>query len=194
MLRYTVVDDLGRIINPLLAAGQVHGGVAQGLGQALMENCVYDADSGQLMTASFQDYAMPRADDMPPLSVAFNEHAPCTTNAMGSKGAGEAGTIGALPVLISAISDALGIDHIDMPTTSEKVWRAAQAARSTERYCGGGLCSPTIFLTVDVIGLAGAEARDFDAPARICAVRRVRARRGSASRPTDRRGSRRGWW
>jgi carbon-monoxide dehydrogenase large subunit len=129
VLKYTVVDDLGRIINPLLAAGQVHGGIAQGLGQALMENCVYDPDSGQLMTASFQDYAMPRADDMPPgLSVKFNEDAPCTTNSMGSKGAGEAGTIGALPVLVSAVSDALGIDHIDMPMTSESVWRAAQAA------------------------------------------------------------------
>jgi carbon-monoxide dehydrogenase large subunit len=126
VLNYTVVDDLGRIINPLLAAGQVHGGVAQGLGQALMENCVYDPDSGQLLTASFQDYAMPRADDMPPLSVKFNENAPCKTNPMGSKGAGEAGTIGALPVLVSAVSDALGIDHIDMPMTSERVWRAAQ--------------------------------------------------------------------
>lgn len=127
VLKYTVVDDLGRIINPLLAAGQVHGGIAQGLGQALMENCLYDPDSGQLMTATFQDYAMPRADDMPPeLSVTFNENAPCTTNMMGSKGAGEAGTIGALPALVSAVSDALGIDHIDMPMTSERVWRAAQ--------------------------------------------------------------------
>jgi aerobic carbon-monoxide dehydrogenase large subunit len=129
VLNYTVVDDLGRIVNPLLAAGQVHGGVAQGLGQALMENCVYDADSGQLMTASFQDYALPRADDMPPLTVAFNE-IPCTTNPMGSKGAGEAGTIGALAALVGAVSDALGIEHIDMPTTAEKVWRAAQAARA----------------------------------------------------------------
>ncbi len=129
VVKYTVVDDLGRIINPLLAQGQVHGGIAQGLGQVLMENCVYDPDSGQIMTASFQDYAMPRADDMPPaLSIAFNEDAPCTTNPMGSKGAGEAGTIGAMPVIISAISDALGIDHIDMPATSERVWRAAQAA------------------------------------------------------------------
>ena len=127
VLNYTVVDDLGRIINPLLAAGQVHGGVAQGLGQALMENCVYDPESGQLMTATFVDYAMPRADDMPPLSVTFNE-IPCTTNPMGSKGAGEAGTIGALPAIIGAVSDALGIDHIDMPTTAEKVWRAARAA------------------------------------------------------------------
>jgi carbon-monoxide dehydrogenase large subunit len=124
VVKYTVVDDLGRIINPLLAEGQVHGGIAQGLGQVLMEDCVYDPDSGQLMTASFQDYAMPRADDMPPVSVTFNENAPCTTNAMGSKGAGEAGTIGALPALISAISDAIGVDHIDMPATSERVWRA----------------------------------------------------------------------
>jgi carbon-monoxide dehydrogenase large subunit len=109
-----------------LAAGQIHGGVAQGLGQALMENCVYDPDSGQLMTASFQDYAMPRADDMPPMHVQFNENAPCTTNMVGSKGAGEAGTIGALPALVSAVCDALGIAHIDMPMTSESVWRAAQ--------------------------------------------------------------------
>ncbi len=127
VVRYTVVDDFGKVVNPLLVAGQVHGGVAQGLGQALMENCVYDAASGQLVTGSFMDYAMPRADDMPPIDFSFTEAHPCTTNPLGVKGCGEAGTVGAMPALISAIADALkdhGVTHIDMPATPEKVWRA----------------------------------------------------------------------
>ena len=124
---YSVLDDFGRVINPMLVAGQVHGGVVQGLGQALLENCVYDAETAQLMTASFTDYAMPRADDMPEIQFAYEEHL-CKTNPMGAKGCGEAGTVGAMPALISAISDAIGVDHIDMPATPEKVWRALQAA------------------------------------------------------------------
>jgi carbon-monoxide dehydrogenase large subunit len=124
------VDDVGRVINPMILDGQIHGGVAQGLGQALMENCVYDEDSGQLMTATFVDYAMPRADDMPALDIAYNE-IPCTTNPLGVKGAGEAGTIGALPAIIGAISDALGMLHIDMPATPEKIWRAARGRAQT---------------------------------------------------------------
>jgi carbon-monoxide dehydrogenase large subunit len=125
--RYVIVDDVGRVINPLIVDGQIHGGVAQGIGQALLENCVYDPDSGQLMTATFVDYVMPRADNMPDLDISYNE-VPCLTNPLGAKGAGEAGTIGALPAVIGAISDALGIAHIDMPATPEKVWRAANAA------------------------------------------------------------------
>jgi carbon-monoxide dehydrogenase large subunit len=124
-VRYTVVDDVGRVINPLIVDGQIHGGVAQGIGQALMEQCVYDPESGQLTTASFVDYAMPRAFDIPALDISYNE-VPCRTNPLGSKGAGEAGTIGALPAIVGAISDALGVPHIDMPATPEKIWRALQ--------------------------------------------------------------------
>jgi len=125
IVAYHIVDDVGRVINPMILDGQIHGGVAQGLGQALMENCVYDEESGQLVTATFVDYAMPLADDMPALDIVYNE-IPCTTNPLGVKGAGEAGTIGALPAIIGAISDALGVLHIDMPATPEKIWRAAR--------------------------------------------------------------------
>lgn len=125
--RYVIVDDVGVVINPLIVDGQIHGGVAQGLGQALFEDCVYDPNSGQLMTATFADYVMPRADNMPDLDISYNE-VPCLTNPLGAKGAGEAGTIGALPAIIGAISDALGVAHIDMPATPEKVWRAANVA------------------------------------------------------------------
>ncbi len=123
VMSYRVLDDFGRVINPMLVAGQVHGGVAQGLGQALLENCVYDAETGQILTASFTDYAMPRADDLPDIQFAYEE-IPCKTNAMGAKGCGEAGTVGAMPAVMSAIADALGIVHIDMPATPERVWRA----------------------------------------------------------------------
>jgi carbon-monoxide dehydrogenase large subunit len=121
--RYVIVDDVGRVVNPMIVDGQVHGGVAQGLGQALMENIVYDKDSGQLLTATFVDYTMPRAEDMPALDLTYNEVL-CRTNPLGTKGAGEAGTIGALPALVGAIADALGVVHIDMPVTPEKIWRA----------------------------------------------------------------------
>ena len=120
---YVVVDDVGRVINPLIVDGQIHGGIAQGLGQALIENCIYDPDSGQLSTATFQDYAMPRADQIPALDIRYNE-VPCLTNPLGVKGAGEAGTIGCLPALVGAVCDAAGVAHIDMPLTPEKVWRA----------------------------------------------------------------------
>jgi|FEC22Drversion2_1045045.scaffolds.fasta_scaffold00566_14 carbon-monoxide dehydrogenase large subunit len=123
--RYTVVDDFGAVVNPLLLAGQVHGGIAQGLGQAVLERTVYDA-SGQLLTASLQDYALPRADDLP--EFAFEtRNVPCATNILGLKGAGEAGAIGATPAVVNAIVDALhravGITHVDMPITPEKLWR-----------------------------------------------------------------------
>jgi carbon-monoxide dehydrogenase large subunit len=126
---YCVLDDFGRVINPMLVAGQVHGGVVQGLGQALCEHMIYDRDSGQAISASFTDYAMPRAEDMPDIAFAYEE-IPCRTHALGAKGCGEAGTVGALPVAISAICDALDIDHLDMPATSEKVWRAIRDRRA----------------------------------------------------------------
>ncbi|MEZ5842587.1 MAG: xanthine dehydrogenase family protein molybdopterin-binding subunit [Hyphomicrobiaceae bacterium] len=124
---FWAVDDFGRIVNPMLADGQVMGGIAQGLGQALFEQVVYEPGSGQLLTASFMDYTMPRADDMPPLDIAYFEDAPTTHNPIGSKGAGEAGCCGAPPAIVNAVIDALaewGVTHIDMPVTPEKVWRA----------------------------------------------------------------------
>jgi carbon-monoxide dehydrogenase large subunit len=130
--RYTVVDDFGAVINPLLLEGQVHGGVVQGIGQALHEHTVYD-ESGQLLSGSFLDYTMPRADNLPFFS--FSTHnVPCTANPLGIKGAGEAGAVGAPPAVINAIVDALnrkaGIRHIDMPATPRRVWEAlhSQAA------------------------------------------------------------------
>jgi len=129
IVSYSVLDDFGRVINPMLVAGQVHGGVVQGLGQALCENMVYDRESGQAMSASFMDYAMPRAEDMPDINFAYEE-IPCKTHEMGAKGCGEAGTVGALPALISAVADALDVDHIDMPATPERVWRAIREKRA----------------------------------------------------------------
>ena len=132
VLRYSVVDDFGTVINPMLVIGQIHGGVAQGLGQALQERVVFDPDSGQLLTASFMDYQMPRAVDMPPIEVKLNS-VPSTTNMLGMKGAGEAGAIGAPPAIINAVVDALselGITHIDMPATPEAVWTAIRDAES----------------------------------------------------------------
>ncbi len=131
LLRYVIVDDFGTLVNPLLAAGQVIGGTVQGIGQALLENTVYDPHSGQLLTGSFMDYAMPRADDFPEIELTMIEDFPCKTNDMGVKGAGEAGSIGASPAVVNAVLDALkplGLRHIDMPVTSETVWRAIRAA------------------------------------------------------------------
>ncbi len=131
IVNYVIVDDFGATVNPMLLAGQVHGGVVQGIGQALMENTVYD-ESGQLLTATFMDYAMPRASDMP--SIGFEtRNVPSTTNAMGMKGAGEAGTIGATPAVMNALTDALwrgaGISHIEMPATPMRIWQAVSDAR-----------------------------------------------------------------
>jgi carbon-monoxide dehydrogenase large subunit len=131
--RYALVDDVGTVINPLTLKGQIHGGVAQGVGQALMEQIVYDPESGQLLTATFMDYAMPRADTLPDLVIASNP-VPTSLNPMGAKGAGEAGTVGALPVVMNAVLDALaplGVRALDMPATSARVWAAIQAARAT---------------------------------------------------------------
>jgi aerobic carbon-monoxide dehydrogenase large subunit len=122
--RYTIVDDFGKIVNPLLVAGQVHGGVVQGLGQAMGEVAVYDNDSGQLVTGSFMDYWMPRADNFPMMAFKTNE-IPCKTNPLGVKGCGEAGTVGAAPAYVNAVVNALkpyGVTHVDMPLTPLKVW------------------------------------------------------------------------
>ena len=125
--RYSVVDDVGTVLNPMLLHGQIHGGIAQGAGQALMEDIHFDA-SGQLVTASFQDYAMPRAHDFAPMKVDSNP-VPTKTNPLGVKGAGEAGCVGALPAVVNAVVDALaefGVTHIEMPATPERIWRAMQ--------------------------------------------------------------------
>ena len=125
---FNAVDDFGKIINPMIVEGQVHGGLVQGIGQALMENCVYD-DQGQLVTGSFNDYCLPRADDVPSFTVGTNEGAPCTHNPLGVKGCGEAGTIGAGAAVTNAVLDALGtqgIHDIDMPATPHRVWQALQ--------------------------------------------------------------------
>lgn len=132
IVRYTVADDFGTIVNPLLLAGQIHGGVGQGIGQALLEHCVYDEQSGQLLTGSFMDYGLPRADDMPFIDLILNEAEPCKTNPLGIKGAGEAGAVGAPPAVVNAIVDALsdyGITHLDMPITPERIWRALRDRR-----------------------------------------------------------------
>ena len=130
VLRYGVVDDVGTVINPLTLAGQMHGGIAQGVGQAFTEHMVFDPESGQLVTGTFLDYGMPRADDMCSFDVEENP-VPTATNPLGVKGAGEAGNVGALAAIMNAVVDALsplGITHIDMPATPEKVWRAIQDA------------------------------------------------------------------
>lgn len=131
MVAYHVVDDVGREINPLLLKGQIHGGIAQGAGQALLEQFVYDAESGQIQSGSFMDYGMPRADDFCSFDVG-GHNVPTATNPLGVKGAGEAGTVGALPAVVSAVCDALrplGVVHVDMPATPEKVWRAIKGAQ-----------------------------------------------------------------
>ena len=128
--RYSVVDDVGRIVNPMLVKGQIHGGIAQGVGQALFEALTYDR-AGQLLTGSFMDYAMPRADDLPSFDVDSFE-VPTQVNPLGAKGVGEAGTVGALAALLNAVNDALaplGVRHLDMPVTPERVWRAMSEAR-----------------------------------------------------------------
>lgn len=124
--RYAAVDDVGNVINPLLVHGQSHGGIMSGIGQALLEHAVWDRESGQFLTATFQDYAMPRAADAPHFDLGFNV-VPCPNNDLGVKGAGEGGACGAPPAIVSAVCDALGIAHIDMPVTAEKVWRVLAA-------------------------------------------------------------------
>jgi carbon-monoxide dehydrogenase large subunit len=132
VVRYIVMDDVGRAVNPMIVRGQVHGGVAQGLGQAVFENTAYDPESGQLLAGSFMDYALPRAGDLPDIEVDFVE-VPCLSNPLGVKGAGEAGAVGSPPAVINAIVDALtpvGVTHVDMPATPEKLWAAIEHAKA----------------------------------------------------------------
>jgi aerobic carbon-monoxide dehydrogenase large subunit len=132
IVRYVVIDDVGTVVNPIGLKGQIHGGVAQGLGQALMEQVVYDRASGQNLTGSFMDYSMPRADTMPYIEITSNP-VPTKRNPLGAKGAGEAGTVGALPAIVNAVVDALsplGVKSLDMPATSARIWQAIRDARA----------------------------------------------------------------
>ena len=126
IVQYVAVDDVGNVVNALTLAGQIHGGIVQGAGQALMENIVYAPENGQILSGSFMDYCMPRADDFCSFALA-NNPVPAKTNILGIKGAGEAGTTGALPAVMNAVNHALAdqnIRHLEMPLTSEKVWKA----------------------------------------------------------------------
>ena len=130
---YWVVDDVGTVINPVIVEGQVHGGLAQGIGQALLEASVYEPETGQLLSASFQDYALPRADMLPMFVSETDESQPCTHNPLGAKGAGESGTIGAPAAVTGAVLDALaplGVKDIAMPLTPQTVWRAMRSAKT----------------------------------------------------------------
>ena len=130
---YSGVNDFGTVVNPMIVAGQIHGGVAQGIGQALMECVTYD-DNGQPVTGSFMDYALPRAGDVPSMTLG-NHPSPATSNPLGTKGCGEAGCAGSLASIVNAVLNALadeGVTRIDMPLTSEKVWRAIQDARKAK--------------------------------------------------------------
>jgi len=127
IVQFVAADDFGRVINPMIVEGQVHGGIAQGVGQALLEACHYDTQTGQLITATYNDYAMPRAHDLPSFQVSTTETL-TPGNPLGIKGCGEAGAIGSPPAVINAITDALGDNDLTMPATAEKVWRKAQTA------------------------------------------------------------------
>ncbi|GIK87014.1 MAG: carbon monoxide dehydrogenase [Betaproteobacteria bacterium] len=132
VVSFAACDDFGNIINPMIVEGQVHGGLAQGIGQALLESCVYDAESGQLLSGSFMDYALPRADDVPSFKVG-TKVTPCTHNPLGAKGCGEAGAIGAPAAMMNAVHDALaavGVKSLDMPASPHRVWKAIRAARA----------------------------------------------------------------
>jgi carbon-monoxide dehydrogenase large subunit len=126
VVRYSLVDDFGVLMNPMLVVGQIHGGVAQGLGQVLLEDIVY-GEGAQLLTGSFMDYGVPRADDMPPVIGFDTLGTPSPTNPLGVKGCGEAGTIGAMPSIMNAIIDALDGTQLEMPATIEKVWRVCRS-------------------------------------------------------------------
>jgi carbon-monoxide dehydrogenase large subunit len=128
---FAAADDVGNVINPMIVEGQIQGGLGQGIGQALVENCVYD-DDGQLLSGSYMDYTMPRADDLPFFVTDQSSVTPCTHNPLGAKGCGEAGAIGSPPTIINAVVDALsdlGVTHIDMPASPARVWAAIQAAK-----------------------------------------------------------------
>jgi carbon-monoxide dehydrogenase large subunit len=144
VVRYTTVDDVGVAVNPMLVTGQIHGGVAQGIGQALYEGVSYDAE-GQLLTATYQDYCIPRADDVPPIAVTLDDTAPCKTNPLGAKGCGESGAIGGPPCITNGVMDALaelGITQLQTPLTPQKVWQAiyeAKAAKSAAKSAATSL-------------------------------------------------------
>jgi carbon-monoxide dehydrogenase large subunit len=132
--RFVAIDDIGMVINPMICEGQIHGGIAQGVGQALIENVVYDQTSGQLVTGSFLDYGMPRADDLPSF-VSELVAIPAKTNPLGIKGIGEAGTIAAPPTVVNAVLDALhdlGVEHLDMPLTPARIWQAVNSAKQAQ--------------------------------------------------------------
>jgi len=129
IVQFTAADDFGTIVNPMIVEGQVHGGLAQGIGQALLEACRYDSDSGQLVTATFMDYAIPRARDLVSFGVSTTV-TPCKTNPLGIKGCGEAGAIGSPAAVINAIANALGVERFDMPASAQRVWEAARAHRT----------------------------------------------------------------
>ena len=132
VVRYTTVDDVGVAVNPMLVTGQVHGGVAQGIGQALFEGIAYN-EEGQLLTATYQDYCLPRADDIPPIEVTLDGSAPCKTNPLGAKGCGESGAIGGPPCITNGVMDALselGIRQLNTPLTPAKIWQAIRDARA----------------------------------------------------------------
>ncbi len=136
--RYTTVDDVGRAVNPLILHGQTHGGIAAGVGQALWEQCRYDPATGQLQSATFMDYAIPRADVLPSFATEISE-IPSTSNPLGLRGGGEGGTTPALGAVVNAIVDALaelGVEHVEMPATPERVWRAISAARRRRPAAG----------------------------------------------------------
>ena len=130
VLGFWAADDFGNVVNPMIVEGQVHGGIGQGIGQALLESCIYD-ENGQLLSASYMDYAMPRATDVPFYAVDHSCATPCTHNPLGVKGCGEAGAIGSPPAVVNAVIDALAsgghkVDHIDMPVSPHRVWSAMQ--------------------------------------------------------------------
>ena len=156
VVKYSCVNDFGTVINPMIVEGQLHGGVVQGIGQALMEMTVYDAD-GQLLTGSFMDYAMPRAADAPPNFLVANHPVPATTNPLGVKGCGEAGCAGALTSVMNAVVDALseyGIRHIDMPATPSRVWQAIREAQAVGINAAGNLSAMT--QATDLLGVKSA--------------------------------------
>jgi aerobic carbon-monoxide dehydrogenase large subunit len=135
LVGYTSVDDVGRAINPMLVHGQTHGGIAQGVGQALWERCHYDAGTGQMLSATLMEYAIPRADMLPALRTEISE-VPSTSNPLGLRGGGEGGATPALGAVVNAIVDALadlGVEHIEMPATPERVWRAIRAAEAERK-------------------------------------------------------------
>ena len=134
--RLTAVDDVGVVVNPAIVHGQIHGGSAQGVGQALFERCHYDASSGQLVTGSLLDYCLPRAADLPPFHSFTDLSTPATTNMFGAKGAGECGVVGTPPAIVAAVVDALGeygVRHLDMPICSEQVWRLISTGQAHSR-------------------------------------------------------------